>query len=66
MNQIIRMVMNFVMREGINRGVDYMARRKNDRIDPKAPGAHEIRQQNRKQSRTLKRSMRMMRRLFRF
>ncbi len=66
MNQIIRMVMRFAMREGVNRGVDYMARRREEKIDPNAPGAQEMKTASKKQSQTMKRSLRMMRRLFRF
>jgi len=60
------MVLNFAMREGVSRGVDWFARRREEKIDPNAPGAKEMRQQSRKQSQTMKRSFRMMRRLFRF
>ena len=54
------------MREGVNHGVDYFAKRREDKIDPNAPGAKEMKQQSKKQSQTMKRSLRMMRRLFRF
>ena len=60
------MIMRFAMREGVNHGVDYFAKRREDKIDPNAPGAKEMKQQSKKQSQTMKRSLRMMRRLFRF
>jgi|GEM_PF-6369908 len=66
MNRMLRMVMRFAMREGASRGVDWIARRRESRIDPNAPGADQMRRQSREQSRMMKRSLRMMRRLFRF
>jgi len=60
------MVMRFAMREGASRGVDYLARRREDKIDPNAPGAQELKHASKKQSKTMKRSLRMMRRFFRF
>lgn len=66
MNRLMRMVMRFVMQEGAARGVDWFARRREAKIDPKAPGAKQMRQHSRKQSQMIKRSLRMMRRLFRF
>ena len=60
------MVMRFAMREGAMRGVDWLERRRAKKIDPKAPGADEMRRQSREQSKMLKRSLRMMRRFFRF
>ncbi len=58
--------MRFAMREGVSRGVDYVAERRERKIDPNAPGAQEMRRQSREQSKVLKRSLRLMRRLFRF
>lgn len=66
MNRLMRMVIRFVMQEGASRGVDWLARRREKKIDPDAPGADQMRRQSRKQSQMIKRSLRMMRRLFRF
>lgn len=65
MNRLIRMVMNFAMREGVNRGVNWWVSRSGKDLDPKDPATRQMKQNSREQGRNVKRMMRMMRRMFR-
>lgn len=62
MNGLIRMVINMVLREGVNRGVDAMAKRRTDaaKADPVA------KEQAAQTNKRTRQSMRILRRFLRF
>ena len=66
LNRLIRMVMNFAMREGVDHGSRFLAERRARKLDPNSPEAKMIKQNSRKQSQMMRRSLRIMRRFFRF
>lgn len=66
MNRLIRMVINMVMRTGIDKGVDLYAKRRTDAPDATSEDAKRAAQQASETKKRARQSMRMLRRLGRF